>query len=287
MSFILDALKKLEQKRNRDAIPDLLTVHSSPIEKPPKRLVWPFIIVIALLMNAAVFFAWLKPWQSEKPGAASQPSFEQPEPASSATADNNPDAVKPAQSPAVIEKTAESTVPVSDTVVSSPESAPDTEHATQNSSASKESIDAVKTLPAAVEPDTKTPSARPGPSGTHIFLPDEEELATLRGKIKEEIDYSASAPSHESASSVHSGPDLSSQEVIEMSQLPSDIKNELPRISINAHIYSNNPSSRVVNINGVVLREGEDVARGLTLKKITTSGVILTYKEHHFRIRAF
>jgi hypothetical protein len=258
MSFILDALKKLEQKRNRDAIPDLLTIHSSSIEKPQKRLVWPFIIVIALLMNAAILFSWLKPWQSEKPGAASQPSFEQPEQASSAAADN-PDAVKPAPSPAVIEKTAESTVPVSDTVGFSPESAPDTEHATRNSSASKESMDAVKTSPAAVEPDTKTLSARPGPSGTHIFLPDEEELTALRGKIKEEIDYSASAPSHESASSVHSGPDLSSKEVIEMSQLPSDIKNELPRISINAHIYSNNPSSRVVNINGVVLREGEEV----------------------------
>jgi general secretion pathway protein B len=72
-----------------------------------------------------------------------------------------------------------------------------------------------------------------------------------------------------------------------MSQLPPDIKKELPEISINAHIYSNSAASRMVSINGNLIREGETVTGGLTLKKITASGIILTYKDHLFRIRAF
>jgi general secretion pathway protein B len=288
MSFILDALKKLEHKRNQESIPDLLTVHSSPVQKPQKRLIWLSMIVIALFINAGILLVWLKPWQSEKQVVTAQSSSEQPELASSEPV-HNPDVVESAPPSTVIEKTTESSVTAPEMIESSSEPVTVTDNVTQSSLPSKEKVDSTKTLPAEGKPDTKTLSGESEPSGARAFLPDEEELAALRGKIKEEMDFSTEAPSDKSAISVHSVPSssVSSKAVIEMNQLPSDIKSALPKISINTHIYSNNPSSRVVNINGIILREGEDIAKGLTLEEITTSGVILTYRDHRFRIRAF
>jgi len=288
MSFILDALKKLEQKRNQESIPDLLTVHSSPAQKPQKRLIWFSMIVLALFINAGILLALLKPWQSEKQVIATQSSSEQPESISPGPSQNSVEA-EPAAPSAVLEKTAGPLVPAPYETKPSSESAPVKENTPRTSLASKEEVTSSQTLPAESKPDAKILSSESEFSGTRSFLPDEEELADLRGKIKEEIDIRSKAPSDESAISVDSisGSAASHEELIKIDQLPSDIRSELPKISINTHIYSNNPSSRVVNINGIVLREGEDVAKGLTLEEITTSGVILTYKNHRFRIRAF
>jgi len=288
MSFILDALKKLEQKRNQESIPDLLTVHSSPVQKPQKRLFWLSMIVIALFINAGILLAWLKPWHSEKEVVASQPSTEQPELASSGPS-HNPDEAEPAAPSAVLEKTSGPPVPDPHEIKLSSESAPVTDSIPQTSLASKEKVESSRTLPAESRPDTKILSEESEVSGARSFLPGEEELSALRGKIKEEIDISAKAPPDESVLTVDSVPGsaVSYEEVVDMNQLPSDLRNELPKISINTHIYSNNPSSRVVNINGIVLREGDNIAKGLTLQEITTSGVIISYKDRLFRIRAF
>jgi len=287
MSFILDALKKLEQKRNQESVPDLLTVHASPVKKPQKRLIWLSMIVLALFINAGILLAWLKPWQSEKQSIAAQSSSEQPALTTSGPV-NMPDRGK-SPSSTNLEKTTDSPVPAPDEIKSSSESSPVTDNVTRAALPSKKKIDSIQPTHSEEKPDTKVPSEESDRSGARSFLPDEKELAALRGRIKEEINIDADAPPDESAISADWVPDtaVSHREVIEMDQLPPDIKNKLPKISINTHIYSNNPSSRVVNINGVVLREGEDIAKGLTLEEITTSGVILTYQDHRFRIRAF
>jgi len=288
MSFILDALKKLEQKRTQESIPDLLTVHSSPVQKPQKRLFWLFMIVIALFINAGILLAWLKPWQSEKEAVSAQSASGQAELAFSEPV-HHPDVTGPVPPPTVIGKTTESSVTLPDRMKSSSESAPGRDNVTRGSLTSKEEVDSTRTLNDERNADTTILSEESEPSGIRSFLPDEEELSELRSKIKEETDFRAETPSDESTISVHSlpGAAVSHEEVIEMNQLPSDIKSELPKVSVNTHIYSNDPSSRIVNINGIILREGEDVAKGLTLDEITSSGVILRYKDHYFRIRAF
>lgn len=287
MSFILDALKKLEQKRNQEHIPDLLTVHSYPPQKPQKRLVWLSLIVIALFVNAGVLLALLKPWQSEQTQTQALLSAEQPEADSSAPvpAHNETEAT-----PSTIsEKEAMSSRSDPDLMVSSQKSGPAANNVSQPSLSSQEQMDSPSAASAGITVDTDSIPGESELSGTRSFLPDEEELAALHGKIKEEIDYSISAPSVESTNSAHSGPihSASRQTIIEMDQLPSDIKNELPGVSINAHIYSDNPSARIVNINGIILHEGQDISRGLTLVEITEAGIILSYKDIRFRVRAF
>jgi hypothetical protein len=62
MSFILDALKKLEQKRQRGSVPDLMTVHIPVPQEMKKRPIWPYLIIGALILNAALLLVWLRPW---------------------------------------------------------------------------------------------------------------------------------------------------------------------------------------------------------------------------------
>jgi hypothetical protein len=70
MSFILDALKKSDQERQRRAAPSIHTEHSTATEQPwERRRLWPYLVIPALLLNAGLFFWWQHPWESGKPNA--------------------------------------------------------------------------------------------------------------------------------------------------------------------------------------------------------------------------
>src|SRR5262245_48879194 len=61
MSYILDALKKAEQQRQREKVPTLATVHTAPVTPP--RQYWPWVAAGVLLVNALVlvWFFFLRP----------------------------------------------------------------------------------------------------------------------------------------------------------------------------------------------------------------------------------
>lgn len=66
MSYILDALKKAEENRRQDKSPDLMTVHEKQDTATKKRSPWPYILIAAILLNAAVVAVWLIPRPSTK-----------------------------------------------------------------------------------------------------------------------------------------------------------------------------------------------------------------------------
>ncbi len=51
MSYILEALKKLEQKRQQEDTPNLLTLQSRITHVPRKRKVWPYVVGGIILLN--------------------------------------------------------------------------------------------------------------------------------------------------------------------------------------------------------------------------------------------
>ncbi len=261
MSFILDALKKLEQKRRQGSVPDLMTVHTQIPENDNKRKLWPYFFLAALLLNAVIFTAWLRPWKEKEQIASAQPASNIEHRPESAAArperENNENGITVAN--VKINKT----VKASDN--SSLKSAPDK----IKRAADKKDADATDKSPA----DDKTASPK-------INMSD-EELKILRSKIKEEISSPKDYPQ------VNDNEAGSDNRVLEFSQLPEEIRKELPEISVSGHIYSDNPGARIVNINGRILREGEAVTKGLDVKEITMSGVIFSYQDFRFRIRAF
>jgi hypothetical protein len=56
MSFILEALKKVDRERHQDNVPTLNTVHRQRSEAPKR--IWPWALVAALLVNALIL-AWV------------------------------------------------------------------------------------------------------------------------------------------------------------------------------------------------------------------------------------
>jgi len=56
MSYILDALKKSEQERHPDKVPDLTTQHSHVARRPEKKFPWGWVISVAVMVNIAVIY---------------------------------------------------------------------------------------------------------------------------------------------------------------------------------------------------------------------------------------
>lgn len=270
MSIILDALKKLERKKQRGSAPDLMAVHTSELNKPQNKKLWPLLITIILVINAVVFLAFF--YASDKDEILVKP-----------TADEitSIDTVADMKS---------SNDAATDLPPSRAEDHPDTlksETVSLKENILEENIQGEKhSQQEQISKDQENPEPLTSVSGTRDFLPSEEELSVLRDTIKEERLAILDSPELEGDLPAQGNVD-NKERLPEVSQLSKDMQKELPSISIKAHIYSDNPSSRMVNINGLLMREGEEIADGLRIDEITLSGVILTYKDVRFRIRVF
>ncbi len=69
MSYILEALKKAEQKREREEQPKLLTFSEQPVLVRRKRHIWPYLLLVLLFLNVGVIIWLIAPWKAEKTGA--------------------------------------------------------------------------------------------------------------------------------------------------------------------------------------------------------------------------
>lgn len=282
MSFILDALKKLDQKHQRGTVPDLMTIHSPERQKHARRMIWPYLVLGALVLNAGILAAVFRPWEAENKKPASnvpvRPYIKKNEPASvqpqgkmtAAVPDKKtvaPKAAKVAANDAADTKKA-MTIP---------------KH--ENAPAPSESI--------IIEPpqgednsvDNRLNSNEDRPS-TLSLNPSPQDMEILRKKIKEETFRSSVTPARKTPPPIKASAAPVGQ-VPDISELPEDIKKELSNINISAHIYSNDPHSRIVTVNGSTVKEGDEVTGGLKVSEITMTGVIFEYGGRRFQVRAF
>jgi general secretion pathway protein B len=65
MSYILDALRKSDQQRQRGATPTLLTLQATAAE-PGQTAYWFYGLIAVVLVGAGIVIGWLHPWQSEQ-----------------------------------------------------------------------------------------------------------------------------------------------------------------------------------------------------------------------------
>jgi general secretion pathway protein B len=65
VSYILEALKKLEQKRQQEGTPNLLTLQEDTTKVRQKRSLWPYITLGVVLLNGimVLLFFWIAPWK--------------------------------------------------------------------------------------------------------------------------------------------------------------------------------------------------------------------------------
>ena len=71
MSYILEALKKAEQRSEEGEIPHLLSYQAATERK--RGPLWAYLLVAALLVNAGMVFWWAHSWWSEERQTVVQP----------------------------------------------------------------------------------------------------------------------------------------------------------------------------------------------------------------------
>lgn len=221
MSFILDALRKSENERQRGSVPDVARI---PLAYPEPRMPRWTVTLIALLSAGVVVFAaaW---WQAprvgfDRPVAAVR---ESPRPsAPRASASSEPSGTVPAQ--------ATSASPAADPTVS-------------------------------VAPATNPPTA--GPERRAAPAPVEREPVRVAATSTPARDDAPQPPPPSLAQLRASGVDI-------------------PALDLQLHSFSDSRSGRFVFINGTRYTEGETLAAGPRVVRITPNGVVLDQRGNEF-----
>ena len=91
----------------------------------------------------------------------------------------------------------------------------------------------------------------------------------------------ASAPAAAKTSAKASEPEA---RVSALSELPEEIRRELPALAVGGSIYSKSAANRMLVINGQVFHEGDELAAGLTLEQIKQKAAVLKFKGYRYEI---
>ena len=246
MSYILDALRKSDQQRQRGATPTLLTAQE-PAAEPRQSAYLIYGLFSAVLVGVGIVIGWLHPWQSEQPAPAGETIAAKP-------IVSGPRQTTPAPVTAV---------PVSPDVTRNQER----ELPIRKSTAQ----------PAPASPGAATTQGRPAPS-----LSNAEKRGTPP-KTVVAARQEALTPVRENPGYTGLTDAAPEQRVMTMGELPLSILQELPSMQISLHLHSTKPANRFVSINNQMLQEGAYPAPGLRLEQITPNGMVFSYKGDRFR----
>lgn len=75
--------------------------------------------------------------------------------------------------------------------------------------------------------------------------------------------------------------------IINMSELPSSVRLNLPDLAISGHFFDSRPSSRIVTIGGKTLHEGDVAAPGVKIERITPDGAVFSFEGYSFHRGVF
>jgi general secretion pathway protein B len=245
MSYILDAIRKSDMQRQRGAAPTLLTSHE-PSAASRRAMPVVYGILGAVLLIVGVAIGWLRPWQAA--------------PAPTNIASNV--AAAPAAEPAPLPS-----MP--------PELLRRVEH---------EPVAAKSATPPASVPG----KAAPVPAATPIATPAPSQAVALPAPAPAAPAATAIAPAPVPAIVVPGTAKPASEpapesRIISFAELPPNIRDEIPRMSIAVHAYSKEPRNRLVTIDNRLLHEGDDAGSGIRLEQITPDGMVFDYKGYRFR----
>lgn len=74
----------------------------------------------------------------------------------------------------------------------------------------------------------------------------------------------------------------SSPHIPTLSELPEEVRRELPAMVIGGAMHSDTPSARMIVLNSQVIHEGEQPVPGLLLEEIRLKSAIFKYKGYRY-----
>jgi general secretion pathway protein B len=278
MSYILDALKKSDKERKRAAVPGVLTVQDIWPQRTKRRAWWPYLLLAALVLNAGLLVWWMNPLQSKKTSVTEH-----------ATVHEYRDSLQTAGAGmAMREKQA---VPKED--VQQPKREPVAAPIVQKPPLDAEMTAMRKNVVSVPQVETGKPKEPEASKPLKTEIPAQNKVVSP-ARLKTEKPLEAAVPKPQlppviSQSPTESEPAVQSatpvdNRVYSLVDLPASVQKSLPAFTISAHVYSSDPASRMVKINGQTMRQGDDLIAGLRLEEIAPDGVIFRYQNYRFRI---
>ncbi|HWI15664.1 MAG TPA: general secretion pathway protein GspB [Burkholderiales bacterium] len=260
MSYILDALRKSDQQRQRGTTPTLQTSPSIVAVAEPRRT-WLYPVLALILAGVAFAIGTIAPWRKAQDVAvpavvAPAPAIVAPAPAPATT---GPMVATPSPAPAAL-------------VAPAPAPAlrpPDTIAAQQPHSSLPSTTDNAAPRAASAERSTApAPVAQQAQALAPVHARAEPPRVPQRASESQ-------APGRDTKPA--------SEKVQTLAELPASLRAELPSMTVTVHAYSATPKDRLVGVNDKLLREGDSLAPDLVLERITPDGMIFTYKGTRFQ----
>ena len=248
MSYILEALKKSEQERERGAVPDIKTVHNTenPAGAASKNNWWWYVLAIVILVNGGIFaVVYLG-----EDVTGQQDQVTDRDIASTITDDKSQQQATQSKAGEKIAEPAESIITNQTT---------DKAQESKSTELNKEQ----QQIPRVVF--SKEPLQLDGSVG-NVGEPSNTQKQTSN-------EPSMEAPVQEESAML-------------VSELPDNVRKQIPSIAFEGHVYSSTVERRSVMINGKKMRQGDVISADLMLKEITPLGAEFEYQGYRFKLNA-
>ncbi len=295
MSYILDALRKSDAQRRLGQSPDLASAPSQPLSGPsprPRRMLAVLALVLAVMAVPAALW-WGGPLQDwvagfDRDTASAQPSADsqsrdatidqdaetvqsETAPAQLAEAEHAAEAA-PLEEPAAVDRRSPAQRPV--TVVSrpAPQRAVDVPRPPVERERPVESAEEAQRLIEEAQM-TRRRTRTPAPAA-----PAEQTAPTATVAAP-------AAPAAEAAAPAQTDPEPWAPErsdFVRRWELPLAIRRDLPELSLSIHVFSAQPRSRFVLINGERKMEGDELGQGARLVEIRREGALVEFRDYRF-----
>lgn len=247
MSFILDALKKSENERQRTVGPSLT---DAPLRRAqPERPWWAVAVAALLVVNLGVLLVvLLRDSDDAKPAGPAPATVSQVAPAQTIAPAQQPAAVPPERAPVFAPQSMQSNYPPTNPAVRSLAE----EAGTSTDPMIDPRMHATMAAAAAVPP---------GPSLVQPIQP--PSVAPLPG-----------AATFNSVAAPGSAAERNNEVLPTAGDLAAS-GTALPELKLDIHVYAANPAERFVFVNMRKYLEGQTLQEGPSVEKITNDGVIL------------
>jgi len=279
MSFILDAIAKSEHDRQQQEVPGAHTLALPVGSAQRPRRILSYMAMVALILNAIVLVIWMQPDRSPFNWISllNSDAIEQPT-QQVVISDNTP-------------ATNQATPVEVTTMAASSKKIVETDITTSNATASNISSPTLLPSESLAEPSGGTlVEAR----DTGAELEGKSELSSPRNlvetkggegtagdRIEPDILPSKIGPGElaNKASTTQSAGEVIARRVSRLSELPADVRRDLPSVAFTGHLYSSNSKSSYVFVgDGRPVNEGQQIVDELILYQITPTGVVVEFR---------
>ena len=88
----------------------------------------------------------------------------------------------------------------------------------------------------------------------------------------------------EPAALAAAAPPAAEESLRSLQQLPEAVRREIPQVAFGGYIYSPTPGESLLLVDKMLRREGEEVAPGLVLERLTPKAAVMNYRGTRYRV---